>query len=73
MASSCEMMPTPWVRPHQMAFRVNMVSTSSSVVRKLPQKSRSPASNPSGTSAIIPPTRVRLVVSRAPVQASCRL
>ncbi len=73
MASSRERTPTPWVRPHQIAFRVNMVSTSSSVVRNPAQNSRSPASNPSGTSAIIPPTRVRLVVSRAPVHCSWRL
>ena len=65
--------PTPWVRPIQMAFRVNMVSTSVSVFGKVRENSRSPASKPSGMSAIMPPTRVRLVVSRAPVHISCRL
>ena len=52
---------------------VNIVSTSASVTGKVRQNSRRPAIHPSGTSAIIPPTRVTLVVRRAPVQASWRL
>ena len=71
--TSAESAPTPWVRPIQIAFRVNIVSTSLSVLGKVWVNSRSPASQPSGMSAMRPPTRVRLVVSRAPVQASWRL
>ncbi len=73
MASAADIAPTPCVRPHQMALRVNIVSTSRSVAGNVRTKSRSWSSHPSGTSAIIPPMRATEVVRRAPVQDSCRL
>src|SRR5207244_1425649 len=45
---------------------------SSRVFGKVRVNSRSPSTKPSGMSAMRPPTRVRLVVSRAPVHISWR-
>ena len=73
IASSAVSTPTPCVRPIQIALRVNMVSTSRSVFGKRAGELAETRSKPSGMSAIMPPTRVRLVVSRAPVHISCRL
>src|ERR1041384_7952653 len=57
----------PWVRPAQIALRVSTRSISSSVSGNVLMKARSPSTKRSGMSAIMPPTRVRLVVRRAPV------
>ena len=61
------------VRPCQIALRDRSRSTSSSVSGKVAAKSRAAAVQPTGRSAIIPPTRVTEVVIRPPVYASCRL
>ena len=55
-----------------MALLVSMRSASSNTCGRRLHEARSPSSKPSGISAINPPTLVRLVVRRAPVQASWR-
>ena len=67
------MTPRPTVRPTQMAFFVSIRSHSSIVFGNVRMNPCRPSIHLSGMSAAMPPTRLPLVVRRAPTHPSSRL